>query len=196
MVLLSVYAKAHHDGQQRRQDDDIAAQESGQALGARLDLPRASRPSAQESSEERSALNVDPPGEEEGKVVRRRDRVGRDVGTERGETKGESDKELGGAAVPESDDRGGVPVEGTVDGLTGGRDDDTDEGEGKVDDGDKEHLPVRDGRAVTVSGQVGLGCQLQSPAFRNEAVLTMLMARVVLPAMATLMPLTQAQDRL
>ena len=131
----------HHDGDDRTENDDVARQEGCQTLRTGLNLPRRSCPSTNHSSEERSSLDVDILGSDERKVVRGRDRVGRDVGTESGETKGEGAEESPGSVFPQHDDLRGVPVQLAVDRLSGRCDSDSDEGEGPVDQGDEEELP-------------------------------------------------------
>lgn len=108
----------HHDRDDRRENDDISIEESRETRSARLDLPRACRPTAEDSGDEGAALYVEVFRSEEGKVIGRGDRVGRDIGTEGGETKGKRAEESGSPIRPEGDDHGGIPEESTVYRLT------------------------------------------------------------------------------
>jgi hypothetical protein len=74
----------------------------------------------------------------------------------------------------------------------------TDEGEGPVDEGDEKHLPISVGSLVCVSSKIGLDVSIHSyDQTRKEkrGRRTMFKARVVFPAMAILIPPTQAHDR-
>jgi len=86
-------------------------------------------------------LNVDVLGSDESKIVRRSNGIGRDVGTEGGETESERAEKGTGSVLPKHDDLRRVPEELAVDSLSGGRDGDTDEGKDPVDEGDEKELP-------------------------------------------------------
>lgn len=85
--------------------------------GTSLDLPRASGPTSQKRGNESASLDIQPFGNKECKIVRCGDRIGRNVSTEGGETKGKSDEKGSGSRGPEGDDTSGIPVEGAVNGL-------------------------------------------------------------------------------
>lgn len=151
---------AHHNRHNRRQHNDIPTQKRRQTLRARLDLPRRRSPPAHDRRDDRAAAEIQPARTEEGEIVARRDRVGRDVRAQRGEPEGEGAEEGRRAVGPQRDDGCRVPVEGTVDGLARGGDDDADEGEGPVDQGNEEELPVGYGGLVGVACEVGLAGQV------------------------------------
>jgi hypothetical protein len=73
----------------------------------------------------------------------------------------------------------------------------TDEREGPVNKGNKEHLPVCVRSLVCVSSKIGLDVSVASryAKERERERPTMFKARVVFPAMAILIPPTQAHDR-
>lgn len=152
----STGSDTHHNRQHGRHDNHITAQKRSQALGAALDLPGARHPPAQERSQKRPALNVEPLRKQKCKVVGRSDGIGRNVGAQSSEAERKGAKEFCGAILPAVDNGRGVPIEGAIDCLTGRGDDDADKGERKVNDGDKEKLPIRDRGLFAVSRQIGL----------------------------------------
>lgn len=102
-------------------------------------MPRTSDPSTEERGDECSSLDVEPSREEKGEIVGGSDRIGRDVGTESSETtasvssgwtsvgamislQGGRTEEGGCSVVPSVDDLSRIPVEGTIDSLSGGSD--------------------------------------------------------------------------
>lgn len=124
---------------------------------ASLDFPRASGPTSQKGGDEGASLNVQPLGSKECKIIRCGDRIGGNVSTEGGETKGKSDEKSTGSRGPQGDDACGVPVElaidvlnmisvcrlnGTHNYLAGRSNDETDKGKYPVDDRDEDNLPV------------------------------------------------------
>lgn len=71
--------------------------------------------------------------------------------------------------------------------------DDTNEGKYPVDDRDEDNLPVGVTSLSRISSQVRLR-NISKSRQQSAVKLTMLMARVVLPEIATLIPANQAQD--
>lgn len=82
-----------------------------------LDFPRASGPTSQKRGDEGASLDVKPLGSKERKIIRCGDRIGGNVSTEGGETKGKSDEKGTGSRGPQGDNASRVPVELAIDGL-------------------------------------------------------------------------------
>lgn len=107
----------HHDSYHRGKYNNVPAEKGGQTLSTGLDFPRACCPASNESSQDRSSPDVQPPWNKERKVIARCNGIGRDIRTQRRETECEGTKECGRTICPQADDRGWIPIHSAIDGL-------------------------------------------------------------------------------
>lgn len=110
-----MYLFTYHNRNDWGHHDDIAAQECRETRRTSLDFPRGRGPASQESRDDRTSSQIQPAREQECEVVTGCDRVCRDVGTQRCETKGKSTKECCCAVGPEGYDGRWIPVQGAID---------------------------------------------------------------------------------
>lgn len=98
-----------HNPRKRTQKHRIPTHERQEPLRAREDLPGAQRPPRKERADNLASTNIDVAREEDGHVVRGRERVRGDVAAEGGEHECEGREERRGAVVPLVDERERVP---------------------------------------------------------------------------------------
>ena len=136
----------NHDRRKGAQEDRVSVHERQEPLRAGEDLPGAERPTTEDGAEDLAAADIDVAREENGHVVRGRERVGGDVRAERGEHESEGREECRRAVVPLVDERERVPEHLVVQHDAGrgyGNADETDEREG---DGNDDELNILAGR--------------------------------------------------